>query len=156
MPGSPTIFNTGKREVVAKRLDKYFELCKKAKKVPSLTGLALYLGTTRMALTEYSKTDEYGDLVIQAKLRCENVLEERMINGTPPTGIIFILKNNYGWKDKVEVDQTINGTISLASLFDQASKVRQLQNTSNVIDAEVVEQPALIDEHTGSLPEELF
>jgi len=35
---------------------------------------------------------------------------------------IFNLKNNYGYKDRSEVDQNIKGTLSLTDLFKKASE----------------------------------
>lgn len=137
MPIASPFQNTTKASL-SKRIDAYFDQCKSRKTPPSMTGLALHLDTTRRAIYDYGKTDEFGDIIERAKLRCENVLEERMINGTPPTGIIFILKNNYGWHDKVEVDQTINGTISLSTLFDKAKEMKELQE-AKVIDGTLIE-----------------
>lgn len=160
-----SIFKTGNKEIVKQKLDKYFDICKKQKKIPSMTGLAMHLKTTRQRIINYQHTDEFGDLLAHAKLRCENFLEEQMIKGTPPTGIIFILKNNYGWKDRVEVDQTINGTISLSTLFDQAAKTKALQSSSShtVVDGEFTEKidEVLLDdtikqEHDQQLPADLF
>lgn len=129
-----------------KRIDQYFERNKKG--TLSMTGLALHLGITRKTLIEYAKTDAIGQVLEMAKLRCENKLEERMIQGVPPTGMIFILKNNYGWKDKVEVDQTINGTLSLATLFDRAEEAKRLKAAQEEpIEGEVVDE---------KVPDELF
>lgn len=122
------------------KIDKYFE--KKKKGIISMTGLALHLGVTRKTLANYSKTDRVGHLLEMAKLRCENLLEERMIQGVPPTGMIFTLKNNYGWVDKTEVDQNIKGTVSLSALFDKAQQVKETEQIEEPmpIEGEVVEE----------------
>jgi len=135
-----TIFKTRSKEWMQTKIDSYFENVKKKKLVASMTGLALHLGCTRKNLVDYVHTDEFGPMLSRAKLMCENVLEEKMILGTPPTGIIFILKNNYGWNDKVEIEGNINHNISLAQLFDQATKKRLLEGTKQeVIDGEITE-----------------
>ena len=75
----------------------------------TITGLALALGTTRRTLLDYEEiNDEFSHTIKAAKTRIEN-FNEQMLFGSSPTGIIFNLKNNYGWKDKTETDITTNG-----------------------------------------------
>lgn len=138
------------------KIDKYFE--KKKKGIISMTGLALHLGVTRKTLANYSKTDRVGHLLEMAKLRCENLLEERMIQGVPPTGMIFTLKNNYGWVDKTEVDQNIKGTVSLSALFDKAQKVKETEQIEEPrpIEGEVVEEATDEDELFKEDNDDLF
>jgi len=129
-----------------RKVDSFFAQCDKKKEDYSITGLALYLGVSRVTLLNYSRTDRFYHIIEMAKLRCENLCEKKLLQGTPPTGAIFTLKNNYGWSDKVEIDQTIKGTISLSSLFDRANEIQQ----AKVIDGEIEEpKPA-------ELPAELF
>lgn len=47
----------------------------------------------------------FFDTIKNAKLKIENYLEKHLVTDNGVTGIIFNLKNNYGWKDKQE---TIN------------------------------------------------
>ncbi|RDH76352.1 hypothetical protein DVS77_21600 [Mycolicibacterium moriokaense] len=89
----------------------------------TITGLALALNTSRETLLDYEsgnrdkKEDDEGydpdvakfsDTIKRAKLRCEQFNEQMLFSSTP-TGSIFNLKNNYGWKDKIEQDLTSNG-----------------------------------------------
>ena len=142
MPGENTIFKSWSKERLSMKIDQYFDLMKKHHSTVSLTGLALHLHCTRKNLTDYKDTDEFGPILEMAKLRCENSLEEKMIQGTPPTGIIFILKNNYGWNDKVQIDTHLTGNISLSSLFDRAAEQKVLDGRkAEVIDGEVIETP---------------
>lgn len=138
------------------KIDRYFE--KKKKGIISMTGLALHLGVTRKTLANYSKTDRVGHLLEMAKLRCENLLEERMIQGVPPTGMIFTLKNNYGWVDKTEVDQNIKGTVSLSALFDKAQQVKETEQIEEPrpIEGEVVEEATDDDELFKEDSDDLF
>jgi hypothetical protein len=89
-------------EEMQKKIDKYFEDCKLNNKPYTITGLGLALDMSRQDLINYSKKDKFFDTIKKAKMRVENYLEERLINDTSATGIIFNLKNNYGWKDKQE------------------------------------------------------
>ena len=91
-----------KVEEIQEKIDKYFEECELNNKPYTITGLGLALDMSRQDLINYSKKDEFFDTIKKAKMRVENYLEERLINDTSTTGIIFNLKNNYGWKDKQE------------------------------------------------------
>ena len=49
----------------------------------------------------------FRNTIKDAKRFIESCLEDKLINGTTtPIGLIFALKNNYGWVDKQEVEQT--------------------------------------------------
>lgn len=84
----------------------------------TITGLALALDTTRETLLEYEgevegreRSIEFADAVKRAKLACHQYAEEQLYIGRNPTGPIFNLKNNYGWKDKNETDFTSGGQV---------------------------------------------
>jgi hypothetical protein len=82
----------------------------------TITGLAIALGTTRQTLLEYegevsgrdSKDPRYADTIKDAKTKIEAYWEQKLASPSP-TGTIFNLKNNYGWKDKTEQDLTTGG-----------------------------------------------
>ena len=55
----------------------------------------------------------FVNTIKDAKRFIESCLEDKLINGnTTPIGLIFALKNNYGWVDKQEIEQT-NKTIKV-------------------------------------------
>lgn len=106
--GRPLKFKTPKE--LEEKINLYFEECKEQKKKPFITELAYFLDTTRETLSDYKEKDEYSDSIKKAKLRCEIELERNLLEGkVNPTGSIFNLKNNYGWKDKTEQDITSAG-----------------------------------------------
>jgi len=81
-------------------------------KTPTVTGLALFLNTSRQTLLEYEgevegreKGDEFADTIKGAKDLIEHHWEE-MLKGSNVTGVIFNLKNNFSWKDKTEQELT--------------------------------------------------
>lgn len=86
----------------------------------TITGLALALDTSRETLLDYEKgkyddddpiedhKPEFSDTIKRAKIKCQNYAEV-MLFANSPTGAIFNLKNNYGWKDKTETDLTSKG-----------------------------------------------
>ena len=105
-------------------IDEYFIMCDTKKKPYTITGLCLWLDTTRKTLMSYEscleiewlkRIDdkakvEYVNTIKKAKLRCENYCEEQLLNplcSKSPIGSIFALKN-YGWADRQEIVQTNN------------------------------------------------
>ena len=72
-----------------------------------MSGLAYYLEISRQTLINYSNKDEYFDTIKKARDRVQMQLEENALsNKANPTFTIFNLKNNFDWKDKVEVKNT--------------------------------------------------
>lgn len=72
----------------------------------TMSGLARYLGVARDTLIRYGKDDEFYDTIKAAKAKVEEDIETRLLEGKNATGAIFALKNNHGWVDKTEVDNT--------------------------------------------------
>ena len=97
-----------KVEVMQQKLDEYFEKCDKNEEPYTITGLALALDLDRKSINNYAKDSEFFPTIKKAKLKVENYLEKRLINDSSATGIIFNLKNNYGWSDKQEIQHSGN------------------------------------------------
>lgn len=95
-------------EVMQQKIDKYFNECDKNKEPYTITGLALALDLDRKSINNYVKDSEFFPTIKKAKLKVENYLEKRLINDSSATGIIFNLKNNYGWSDKQEIQHSGN------------------------------------------------
>nr|DAZ62845.1 MAG TPA: DNA packaging protein gp3 [Caudoviricetes sp.] len=98
--GRPPKYNNA--EEMQLKIDKYFLDCDNNNEPYTVTGLALALDMSRQDLINYSNKEEFFDTIKKAKLKVENYLEKRLIKDSSCTGIIFNLKNNYGWKDKQE------------------------------------------------------
>jgi len=79
---------------------------------PTISGLAYALDLSRQGLIEYSEKDQFSDTVKKAKQRVEIALEQRL-HGQAVTGTIFNLKNNFGWKDKVEQETNTTGNLTI-------------------------------------------
>jgi hypothetical protein len=131
--GRPLKFKTVQE--LQKKIDEYFKSCwttkldmfgnpiyvknKEGKKTDELvivqikpytiTGLAVALDTTRETLLDYEEKAKYSDTIKRAKQKCHNYAEDALFIGKNPTGAIFNLKNNYGWKDMKETDITSGG-----------------------------------------------
>ena len=76
-----------------------------AQKPYTVTGLSVFLNISRQTLLDYAEREEFLDTIRYAKDKIEHFWESRLLD-TNATGVIFCLKNNYGWKDKQEVDNT--------------------------------------------------
>ena len=96
--GRPLKFKTAAQ--LQKKVDEYFDACAEHKIPPTITGLALALDTTRQTFIDYEGRDAFTDTIKKAKLRCENYAEIQLFRGRNVAGVIFNMKNNYGWKDK--------------------------------------------------------
>lgn len=114
---------TGRRvqltlDELKERIDNYFNKCKELDEPLTLTGLCLELGVSRQTLCNYEnrvttfvgmsdeEIEEFLYTIKRAKLKIENYAEKQLFSGKNPAGIIFNLKNNYGWKDVQEVNNS--------------------------------------------------
>ncbi|HEF7280827.1 terminase small subunit [Campylobacter jejuni] len=67
-------------------------------------GLAVYLGITMQTLGEWEKDKDFGEIVSQAKQKCEmDILNHSLIGTYTPSISMFLLKNQHGYVDKQEV-----------------------------------------------------
>ena len=93
-------------ELMQQKIDVYFKKCDNKHEPYTVTGLCLALDITRETLNQYLKNIEFSDTIKKAKLKVENYLEKRLITDTSTTGIIFNLKNNFGWTDKQQLEHS--------------------------------------------------
>lgn len=67
---------------------------------PLVSGLALALGLSRQGLLDYSKKDAFSDTIKEGRQYIEAFNEKMLLTKkTSPIGLIFNLKNNFGWRD---------------------------------------------------------
>ena len=79
---------------------------------PTMAGLAYALGMSRRTLVDYSHKDEVLPTIKRAREKVEVALEQNLY-GNSVTGTIFNLKNNCGWVDKYENDNTETLTVNI-------------------------------------------
>lgn len=100
----PPFYNTP--EEMQEAVDKYFTDCRltwndsnQLPNYPTVTGLGLALGFSgRQSILNYNEKPEFVDTIKKARSRIEEFNEQRLYGGQV-TGVIFNLKNNFGWKD---------------------------------------------------------
>jgi len=102
--GRPRKFNTA--EEMETVVDEYFELSDAASEPYTMSGLALFLGMSRMTLLHYKNNPSYEKIVNHARQRVEAHVEKLLLSGMPATGPIFNMKNNFQWKDQQDLDIT--------------------------------------------------
>jgi hypothetical protein len=111
----------------------------------TISGMALYIGTSRETLMDYEKgkydgrdeegnavelteeekiynqqVDDFSDTIKKAKLACYADTEESLFVPGKATGAIFSLKNNYDWKDKSEQQITSpDGSLPVVRIIDE-------------------------------------
>lgn len=115
--GRPPKFESPK--ILGAQIEEYFSLCTNEKKIPTITGLAFFLGTTRKTLLDYECCDssnmlkgfddnvkaDYIRIIKNAKARIEAGYEQLLFDKNTVVGAIFTLKNNFGWVDKQKVER---------------------------------------------------
>jgi hypothetical protein len=95
------------KEEMYATIKEYFENIIEQNSVPTMTGLARHLGTTRQAiLSAKNSDDEFADLLNYAISTIIEHVEKLLLMGRPPVGLIFWLKNNAGWIDKITTEST--------------------------------------------------
>ena len=106
-----------KEEELQRAIDNYFKDCDKKEKPYTMSGLAYALNIDRKTLLNYSKDEEFFPTIKKAKQKVEQQLEENALTGKGnSTFTIFNLKNNFEWKDNVEVKT--NAIEDLTTLAD--------------------------------------
>ena len=119
---------------IEERIDEYFKECKKIDRSPTVSGLSLYLGfTDRQSLLNYIVKDykdkkgrEMSSCIKRAKAFIEEYNESKLSKGDGnQVGRIFVLKNGFNWRDKMEVDQTIRGELSLTDVLSGGNKEKE-------------------------------
>ncbi|EKH8923898.1 hypothetical protein O9222_001558 [Campylobacter coli] len=67
-------------------------------------GLAVHLGISMQTLNEWEKDKDFGEIVANAKQRCEMDILNHSLIGTYTSSVsMFLLKNQHGYVDKQEV-----------------------------------------------------
>ncbi len=104
--GRPPIFATP--EDLEKKCLEYFEYCIENNEKRTITGLTLFVGfSSRKSWDHYEEKKEFLHIVKRAKLTVENSYEM-----SATTFDMFALKN-MGWKDKQEIEQTVQNLAPL-------------------------------------------
>jgi len=102
--GRPPFYKTPKQ--MQEAIDAYFDNL--GDRPPTVTGLVLALGFDHRSSLDYylAEKPEFSGTIKAAKSRIEEFLEQTLYRQASVTGIIFNLKNNFGWKDEQKVEHS--------------------------------------------------
>jgi len=84
-------------------IDQYFEECDREGLSYTVPGLCAAIGlNSRQALHEYQKKRLFFDTIKRAKLKIEGQRARQLVSEKGNVqGLIFDLKNNFGWKEEM-------------------------------------------------------
>ena len=108
-------------DAFTEEIERYFKKCDQEERPYTVTGLAAALDTDRSVIIDVENgkngyNQQFSHAIKSAKRKILSQQEERLVSGKcNPAGLIFSMKNNYGWRDKVDldVDQRNSGTIEI-------------------------------------------
>ena len=104
--------------------------------VPSVAGLACYLGKSREAMYEYARKDnEFSDTLEAIKTVQENKLINKGLTGEFNSPIVKLMLANHGYSEKQSIDhQSSDGSMSPQAKEDailDAIKAKYVNSKSN-------------------------
>lgn len=115
-------------------IEEYFERQDRLERPYTVQGLALALDINIENLYKWSN-ENYGlkslsdkenkelrKAIKKAKLKVEEYNSERLITNKQVTGIIFNLKNNFGWKDTQEITTNNTSNTNITGLSKEELK----------------------------------
>ena len=105
-------------EKLQEMIDDYFKECDEQKRPYTVSGLAYALDTDRITLLEYQNANEenfkrlsdeerkaFSNTIKRAKDKILRYAEEQLFRTSQVAGVIFNMKNNWGFKDQSEIVQ---------------------------------------------------
>lgn len=108
-----------------KKCDKYFEDMAAEERPLTISGLALYLNTSRNTLLAYEEKSEFFNTIKEAKDKVLNYAEERLYGQGQVAGVIFNMKNNFGDTDKLDINADVNQTLNELSDEELDAKIQE-------------------------------
>jgi hypothetical protein len=94
---------------------------------PTMPALLLSIGVSKTTWHEYRSRGGYAEVCEDAKLRIEAYLAEQAVLRDKPTGVLFTLENNYGWKSAKEVELGRETRAALAMDMTMEEKMRLIR-----------------------------
>ena len=117
-------------------IEEYFREQERQEKPPTIAGLGWWLGCARKTLCDYARLERdsyepWSFPIQQAYRRIEAYLECQLCKQTGQTsGLQFVLKNNFGWQDKQEIELSASRVENLSDEELQA-EIARLQLVSH-------------------------
>lgn len=99
----------------------------------TISGLAYYLGTNRQTLLNYAARDQYFDTIRAAKAKIEAYVEESLWKPKIASGVMFNLKNNFGWEDRSSIETSGETTHNIKTDDLGHLSVRELRQLESIL-----------------------
>ena len=113
--GRPLLYKTA--DELQQKVDEYFAQCDEKDEPYTIEGLAIHLGMSRYSIKSYGDREEFFHVIKSAREKCEGNLVKQALNGKVNTTMaIFVLKNDYGWRDQSQLD--INADVKQDIIID--------------------------------------
>ena len=114
---------------------------------PDVLSLCLFLGIDERTWENYSseeKHPEFHDITVRTKMRMEAYLREVLVTREKGSlqGVIFNLQNNYGWREKKEVElgKETRDAVTDMSLSDKLALIADLKSGKLDIPADIPDE----------------
>ena len=128
-----------KPEAGINRITEYLEICIKNNMKPTVEGLATAFGVDRKTIYKWANNIDSDSLPVNFRTVVKKTYQllnsnftDLSINGKiNPVISIFLMKNNFGYKDQTEVLQTTT---------TESSKADEVMNKYDIIDADFKEK----------------
>lgn len=132
---------------VENRINDYFKRALEHDLKPTVAGLCSSLGISRNTFAEWcagrSRRDTHTDTIKKAKQILEEMMESYMQNGKiNPVAGIFLMSNNFGYKQKVEVSADMS---QKEALLEGKSAEELRARYADVIDIQAEDPPKKIE-----------
>lgn len=102
--GRPLKFKTV--EELSEKIDAYFDKCEIDGAPLTVMGLCVALECDRETLLRYGKKEEFYGTIKNAKNKIAAAMEIYALGAKNPAGPIFLLKANYNYSDKLEIEHS--------------------------------------------------
>ena len=128
-----------KPEAGIERITEYFNICIKNNMKPTLEGLATAFGVDRKTIYKWANNIDSNSLPVNFRTVIKKVYQllnsnftDLSINGKiNPVISVFLMKNNFGYKEQTEVLQTTT---------TEVAKADEVMNKYDIIDADFKEK----------------
>lgn len=97
---------------------------------PTMPALLLTIGVSKSSWDNYRQREGYAEVCADAKLRIEAYLAEQAVLRDKPTGVIFTLENNYGWRAAKEIELGDKTRAALAMDMTMEEKLALIRETA--------------------------
>lgn len=139
--GGPYAFDSV--EGLQKELDEYFDLCDKTDTVPTITGIALWLGVNRDTIYAHANNSNspFSDIFKNVINFCHMTMENGTIDGkVNPVTYIFLAKNYFGLEDSKNITVAATNNSGTPNAEETAQALQKQLQEEHITEATISEK----------------